>query len=468
MGKSQQVLLKNWFSILDHLDEIFLFIGNDTEILHANSAYSRLIGVPRNKVIGRRLSDIEPKARIIEVLESERPVYHDYSYIESVGMDIVGNSFPVYDEEGEKVGAIGIFRPVSLFSADSSLPSPPVWCKKEKAVEGEDPFSRLIGESRELKNVIYIAKKVAQTDTTVLLRGETGVGKEVFAKAIHEASPFSDGPFVALNMASIPETLIESELFGYEAGAFTGAQKGGKPGLIEQAEGGTLFLDEIGEISPILQSKLLRVLQEREVIRVGGTKARSVRFRLIAATNRNLESMVENGKFRPDFYYRISVIPIHLPPLRERASDVLLLAEHFKRQLEERHGRQKAFSPRVLDMIKQYSWPGNVRELQSCIEYMYVLSEGQLLDVQHLPQHIWESVKGNQNAIGECREETPAPSLKKEAPAKANLKEVVEQVEKEMIIKALRESRTKTEAIQRLGMSRKGFYMKLKKYQLTF
>jgi transcriptional regulator with PAS, ATPase and Fis domain len=466
MGKSQQVLLKNWFSILDHLDEIFLFIGNDTEILHANSAYSRLIGVPRDKVIGRRLSEIEPKARIIEVLETERPVYHDYSYIESVGMDIVGNSFPVYDE-GEKVGAIGIFRPVSLFSADSSLLSTPVWCKKEKAAEGGDPFSRLIGESRELKNVIYIAKKVAQTDTTVLLRGETGVGKEVFAKAIHEASPFSDGPFVALNMASIPETLIESELFGYEAGAFTGAQKGGKPGLIELAEGGTLFLDEIGEISPMLQSKLLRVLQEREVIRVGGTKARPVRFRLIAATNRDLESMVENGRFRPDFYYRISVIPIHLPPLRERCSDVLLLAEHFKRKLEERHGRQKAFSPRVLDMIKRYSWPGNVRELQSCIEYMYVLSEGQLMDVQHLPQHIWESVKGSPVVIGE-REEAAAPPLEKEVPSKANLKEVMEQVEKEMIIKALRESRTKTEAIKRLGMSRKGFYMKLKKYQLTF
>jgi DNA-binding NtrC family response regulator len=204
------------------------------------------------------------------------------------------------------------------------------------------------------------------------------------------------------------------------------------------------------------------VLQDRKVIRVGGTKSHPVRFRLIAATNRDLESMVENGKFRPDFYYRISVIPIHLPPLRERSTDVLLLAEHFKRQLEERHGRQKAFSPRVLDMIKRYSWPGNVRELQSCIEYMYILSEGQLLDVQHLPQHIWETVKN------ESEEEDLSPHPKKEAPAKANLKEVVEQVEKEMMIKALRECRTRTEAIQRLGMSRKGFYMKMKKYQLTF
>lgn len=466
MGKNLQVLLKNWWSILDHMDEIFLFIGNDTEILHANSAYSRLIGVPRDKVIGRRLSDIEPKARIIEVLESERPVYHDYSSIESVGMDVVANIFPVYDE-GRKVGAIGIFRPVSLFSADSAVPSVPVRHRHQgaKAAE-EDPFSRLIGESRELKNVIYIAKKVARTDTTVLLRGETGVGKELFARAVHEASPFSSGPFVAINMASIPETLIESELFGYEAGAFTGAQKGGKPGLIEMEEGGTLFLDEIGEISPVLQSKLLRVLQEREVIRVGGTKARPVRFRLIAATNRDLESMVENGKFRPDFYYRISVIPIHLPPLRERSSDVLLLAEHFKRTLEERHGRRKAFSPRTLEIFKSYSWPGNVRELQSCIEHMYVLSEGQLLDVQHLPQHIWQAVKGGQ-AVCEGGE-NPFLLPEKDVTAETNLKEIVEQVEKEMIVKALRESRTKTEAIRRLGMSRKGFYMKLKKYRLTF
>jgi transcriptional regulator with PAS, ATPase and Fis domain len=460
MSKNQQVLLNNWSSILDQLDEIFLFIGNDTEILYANSAYSRLIGVPKDKVIGRRLSDIEPRARIIEVLESERPVCHDYSYIKSVGMDIVANIFPVYDE-GKKVGAIGIFRPVSLFSADSFRASAPVSRTKGEPVERDKPFRRLVGESQALKNVISIAQKVAQTDTTVLLRGETGVGKELFARAVHEASPFSNGPFVALNMASIPETLLESELFGYEVGAFTGAHKT-KSGLMELAEGGTLFLDEIGEISPMLQSKLLRVLQEREVIRVGGTKARPVRFRLIAATNRDLESMVENGNFRPDFYYRISVIPIHIPPLRERASDVLLLAEHFKRQLEERHGLHKSFSPRVLDVMKRYSWPGNVRELQSCIEYMYILSEGQLVDVQHLPHHLWEA------ANAESREEACVPPSQKDIKVKANLKEVMEQVEKEMMMQAIRESRTKTEAIQRLGMSRKGFYMKLKKYHITF
>lgn len=452
MDGKRSILLKNLEKVLDQLDEIFLFISDDTRILYANTAYSRLMGIPRSKVVGRLLRDLEPQSRLIEVLEVGRPVFRDYSYIESVGMDIVGNAFPVYDGD-RKIGAMAIFRPISIHSGPHRFSRHP---------EGErgganDPFGRLIGESQQLKNVIRIARKVARSDTTVLLRGETGVGKELFARAIHESG--SEGPFVALNIASLPESLLESELFGYEAGAFTGAKTSGKPGLVERAEGGTLFLDEIGEISPALQTKLLRVLQERSVIRVGGTEPRSVGFRLIAATNRDLETLVENGALRPDFYYRINVFPIHLPLLRERGSDVIRLAGKFKQELEEKRGEEKTFSPRVLEVFERYDWPGNVRELQSCVEYMYTLSEGRLMDLQHLPPAIVE--RG-------CpvSRETEAESIGFSSciPENHTLQEAVELLEKEMIRQALDRCRTRSEAIRLLGISRKAFYMKLKKY----
>lgn len=213
---------KTYFErIVGNLDEIFLFIGVDTTIYYANPAYSRLIGVPREKVIGRKLRDIEPQARIIEVLETERPVFHDYSYVASAEMDVIGNMFPV-SVDGEKVGAIAIFRPITLDIAPNDRRRPPE--------DLEDDFCRdLVGESRAFRTVLRVVRKVAGTDATVLLRGETGVGKELLARAVHRASSFRSGPFVAVNMASMPETLLESELFGYEAGAFTGASRRGKP-----------------------------------------------------------------------------------------------------------------------------------------------------------------------------------------------------------------------------------------------
>lgn len=446
------VLLENLEKILDYLDEIFLFIAPDTKILYANATYSRFMGIPRDKVVGRFLRDVEPHSRMIDVLESGRPVFQDYSYVESVDMEVVGNAFPVYNGD-EMIGVMAIFRPISVYSTPIS-PAP----LREAEGDKQDPFAQLIGESRKLRNVIRIARKVAQTDTTVLLRGETGVGKELFARAIHQASPFSDGPFVALNMASIPESLLESELFGYEPGAFTGAKSEGKAGLIESAQGGTLFLDEMGEISPMLQTKLLRVLQERTVTRVGGTRTRNVRFRLITATNRDLERLVEHGQFRPDLYYRINVIPIHLPPLQERGKDIILLAERFKEALEVKRKERKAFSRRVLEIFQTYSWPGNVRELESCVEYMMTLSEGRLMDVQHLPPAI-----GSATAV----EREDGEGMEADFPSTLNLQEAVEHVERKWIRRALAQAQSRSEAIRLLGISRKAFYSKLKKYGLS-
>ncbi|CAB3394028.1 sigma-54 interaction domain-containing protein [Kyrpidia spormannii] len=446
--------------ILGNLDEIFLFIGVDTTIYYANPAYSRLIGVPREKVIGRKLRDIEPQARIIEVLETEQPVFHDYSYVASAGMDVIGNMFPVWID-GEKVGAVAIFRPISLSIAASD--------RKRTVDDPEDGFCReLVGKSRVFRNVLGVAHKVAKTDATVLLRGETGVGKEVLARAIHRASPFRAGPFVAVNMASVPETLLESELFGYEAGAFTGASRTGKPGLFEQADGGTLFLDEIGDVGPLLQAKLLRVLQEKQIRRLGGIRSVPVQVRLIAATNRNLEEMVEHGQFRTDLYYRISVIPIYIPALRERDEDILLLADTFKSRLEGKYGAMKTFSPRVLERFLRYSWPGNVRELEACVEYMFLMADGVLLDVQHLPPALVDP--GPNRTAEPERASWPGSATTEEPQASsgwASLRRRIEEMEREALAQALRESRTKTEAMRKVGLSRKGFYAKLKKYGLS-
>jgi transcriptional regulator with GAF, ATPase, and Fis domain len=245
-------------------------------------------------------------------------------------------------------------------------------------------FDAIIGRSPKFTAAIDAARKVAATATTVLLTGESGTGKEVLARAIHHASARADGPFVALNCAALPETLVESELFGHERGAFTGADKL-KRGRFELAAGGTLFLDEIGELTPAVQAKLLRVLQERQYQRVGGTTTLGADIRLVAATNRDLERAVTDGRFREDLYYRVAVFRIHLPTLRERGEDVLLLADHFVRELGAKMERQQpVLSSEARELLLAHSWPGNVRELQNAIERALVLAESALISAEHL------------------------------------------------------------------------------------
>lgn len=246
-------------------------------------------------------------------------------------------------------------------------------------------FRNIIGTSKEMRDVYDQVAQVAHTNTTVLIRGESGTGKELVAHAIHYNSPRSSRPFVKVNCAALPESLIESELFGHEKGAFTGAI-GRKRGRFELAEGGTLFLDEIGDLSPALQVKLLRVLQEREFERVGGTETIKANVRLIAATNVDLERAVQDGRFRSDLYYRLNVFSIYLPPLRERKSDILLLAEHFIEKYSQLNGKRiKRISTPAIDMLVSYHWPGNVRELENVIERTALVCEGSVIHGYHLP-----------------------------------------------------------------------------------
>lgn len=258
--------------------------------------------------------------------------------------------------------------------------------KKENAYLRQEVRRRatlddLIGHSPNMREVYALAGQVAATHTTVLITGESGTGKELLARAIHHASPRTNGPFIAINCASIPESLLESELFGFEKGAFTGAERE-KPGRIELAEHGTLFLDEIGDMPKSLQAKLLRVLQERSIERLGSTRSVEVDVRIIAATNQNIHALVQNGRFRDDLFYRLSVFPIHMPPLRERGDDIPLLALYFLKRFAEEMGKGvRSISAEALNQLRSYAWPGNVREFQNVMERAVILCAGDTLEV---------------------------------------------------------------------------------------
>ena len=298
-------------------------------------------------------------------------------------------------------------------------------------------FGHLVGASPSLEKTLKQARAVAQTSATVLLTGENGTGKEMLAHAIHEESPHAVGPFVAVSCAALPESLIESELFGHEKGAFTGAVAA-KKGRFELANGGTLFLDEIGDLTPAVQVKLLRVLQERAFERVGGTKTLTVDIRLIAASNCNLENEVEAGRFRRDLFYRLNVVPLCLPPLRARPEDIPLLAAHFAAKASEKHGRPlPELEPVLIDALLEYHWPGNVRELENVIERLVVLTVGPRLGVEFLPDNMLRNLPDSAVA-----DET-------------TLEGAISALKRRMISAALQsEGGNKVAAARRLGISR--------------
>jgi transcriptional regulator with GAF, ATPase, and Fis domain len=315
---------------------------------------------------------------------------------------------------------------------------------------------RVVGASKAWQEVLKQARQVAATDTTVLLLGESGTGKEVVARLIHRASPRSDRPFVALNCAALPDQLLESELFGYEKGAFTGASST-KPGQIERAAHGVLFLDEVGEMSPAAQAKLLRVLQEREFQRLGGTRVLTANVRVVAATNRDLRAAVEQGRFREDLYYRLQVFEIELPPLRERREDILLLSEEFLAEIGSTFGRPPAgISREARDRLLAYDWPGNARELRNTLERAAILCEGGLINAEHL------SLAGPRPPSRPVSDGASHGSL---APASLRTAADLDAIEREMVEKALVHARyNKSHAAKALGITRKQLYVRLKRF----
>ncbi len=306
----------------------------------------------------------------------------------------------------------------------------------------------IIGTADSMRTVYYHVEQVAQSVTSVLIRGESGTGKELVAKALHEKSDRSNKPFVKVNCAALPDSIIESELFGHEKGAFTGALAMRK-GRFELAHGGTIFLDEIGDISPATQVKLLRVLQEREFERVGSQETKHVDVRVLAATSRNLEEMIEDGSFREDLYYRLNVFPIYMPALRDRKCDVMLLADHFIEKYAKRQSiKPVRISSAAIDMLVSYHWPGNVREMENCIERAVLLAKGQSIKAHHLPPTLQKKTR-------------------KESRETATLEDAMVALEREMITDALKDTRSNmAEAARRLGLTERKMGLRVNKYAI--
>ena len=321
---------------------------------------------------------------------------------------------------------------------------------KEK-LRSEFDLKNIIGKSRPMNELIDMVAMIAPSEATVLITGESGTGKELIAQSIHYNSPRKDHPLIVVNCAALTETLLESELFGHEKGAFTGADKR-REGRFAQANKGTIFLDEIGEMSPIMQAKLLRVIQEREIQRVGGDATIKVDVRILAATNRNLQQEVADGKFREDLYYRLNVVTLNVPPLRDRRDDITLLAQHFlEKYAQKNRKRVKGFSPVAMDMLLKYEWPGNVRELENALERAVILLAGDYITEKELPLSITQTYSDQNGWM-------PLQSATRGSLA-------LVEVEKMAIIAALEEAGgNKSEAARRLGINRKTLHKKLKDY----
>jgi PAS domain S-box-containing protein len=314
----------------------------------------------------------------------------------------------------------------------------------------------IVIQSKAMHRIWKLVHRVAKSDATVLLLGESGVGKNVFAHTLHQNSDRHKQPFIEVNCSAIPESLFESEMFGYEKGSFTGAQKTGKPGLIELADKGTLFLDEIGELPLSMQSKLLKVLQEKKVTRVGGIKSRTIDFRLIASTNQNLEEMVKQGTFRQDLYYRLNVIPIYVPALRERKEDIFMLSQYFLEKFNKKYRTEKYFHPSIVDHLIHYDWPGNVRELENMIERLVVTAETRVIYPDYLPFSLQQNHYSTR----------PDQQLEKIEEPKT-LKEAIEQVERQWVLRAAQQCKTTYEMADYLGISQPSVVRKMKKYRIN-
>ena len=426
-----------------------------------NPAYTRLTGLSSKDVIGKPATvDIaEGESIHLKVLETGKPVKGARLKVGPSRKEVIVDAAPII-VDGELRGSVGVIHDISeIKKLTEELNQAKQIIRK---LEAKYTFDDIVSVNPRMQEIIDKAKKAALTPATVLLQGESGTGKELFAHAIHNASGRKFNQFVRVNCAALSESLLESELFGYEEGAFTGAKKGGKKGLFEVASGGTIFLDEIGEINSGIQAKLLRVIQEKEIIRVGGTNSIPVDVRIISATNIDLEEAMQQGKFREDLYYRLNVIPIKIPPLRERKEDIYHLAMHIVRKFNQDYGRSiQDISLEARERLLEYDWPGNIRELENFIGRAIInmkFNETIILE-EHLPR-ISERKTGRPDGDGEVYSpgavDTSLP-----------LNRVLDDTEREYIKKVLRETNyNKTRAAKKLGISIRNLYYKIDKYKL--
>jgi PAS domain S-box-containing protein len=451
---STKTIVRTLEEVLAGAGEWMVVVDAAGVITMISEAYAGFNGVTVSDAIGRHVTEVIENTRMHIVARTGVAEMGETQKIK--GRDVIVNRIPL-KEGGRIVGAYGrvVFKDVEqlreLAGKLHLLESKIRYYEQELThLRGAKyTFANIVGKGAAITAAREEALRASRKDSTVLLRGETGTGKELFAHAIHAAGPRNSGPFIKLNCAAVPAELLESELFGYEEGAFTGAKKGGKPGKFEMANGGTLFLDEIGDMPSAMQAKLLRALQEKEVERVGGTATRLVDIRVVAATSRNIEELVGEGKFRADLYYRINVIPIRIPPLRDRREDIGEIADRILAKLSSEGGEPKRdLAPELKKILLSYAWPGNVRELHNVLEHAVAMSRDSLLLPEHLPASLLRAV-----AAGE----------KKGIPG--SLASVKAEAERGAIVAALKAANgNKSRAASLLCIHRVKLYEKMKRH----
>lgn len=373
--------------VLNSINDALMVVDSTGKILMINDNMEAILNVSKKKAQGRNIRYYIQEGFLLDFILQDSEAKEKSKYCAFRGQELIVQRFVLKEKKSTVISFKNIHETLEM---DRKL-------KRElinKGYVAKHQFENIVGNSKPLQHTKDIAKKLAAVDYTILIEGESGTGKELFASAIHNLSLRKEGPFLAVNFSALPEELVESELFGYEEGAFTGAKKGGKIGLFEQANGGTIFLDEIGDISPKIQTRLLRVLQERELMRLGGNRIIPIDVRIIAATNKNLLREIDEGKFREDLYHRLKVLYLHIPPLRERKEDIKELLKHFLKE----EGKEDIFvEDKVLDILKDYNWYGNVREFRNTISYMIVVSDNQRIGIDSLPdRNFFQKPKGQE------------------------------------------------------------------------
>ena len=439
-------------------DGIYVTDGHGRTI-RVNKAYERITGIRRQDVQGRTMADLVAEGFFNEsvtlrVLESKHPE----SLMQTVktGKRLMVTGTPIVGGDGEVTLVVTSVRDVTeLYNLQSQLVREEQLRSKYESELKElrksaSESNQAIIQSKKMKETFELAMRLAQVDTTILVQGESGVGKEIFADLVHANSQRRDNPLIKISCAAIPEQLLESELFGYAPAAFTGASKQGKVGIFESAKGGTIFLDEIGEMPLSLQAKLLRVLQAKEVIRVGSSVPVPVDVRIIAATNRDLKQMVAQGQYRQDLFFRLNVVPVVIPPLRERKEAVPNLVYHFLERFNRQYGFSKQIDPQVLDKLYGYNWPGNVRELVNTVERLVVTCQGDVITIDDLPQHM------------RTARDVPASEL-----VDGSLRATLDKVERRIIAEALEKHGSTHKAAKVLGVNQSTIVRKMQRLGLA-
>ena len=431
--------------ILDSVREGVFTVDLDWRITSFNRAAEEITGIGRQEAVGKHCRDVlradvcETDCTLAATMQTGKPIMNKAVHIidaQGKKRAIAISTALLKDKTGKVIGGVETFRDTSLIE------------QLRNEIEGRYSCEDIISQSHKMQNLFAILPNIAESSTTILIEGQSGTGKELFARAIHNLSFRKDKPFIAVNCGALPDTLLESELFGYKAGAFTDAKKD-KPGRFALSQGGTIFLDEIGDISASVQVKLLRVLQDKTFEPIGGISPVKADVRIIAATNKKLEQLVKEGKFRDDLYYRINVMKLELPPLRERKEDIPLLVEHFIGRFNRLHNKNICcITNEVTAALLSYNYPGNVRELENIIEHCFVLCEGEIIETKHLPSSVQPLLK-TQSA----QESEPA---------------TIKQMEIILIKQALKRNKgNRTAAAKQLGIDKSTLFRKMKAFDIN-